>query len=544
MKNEKCAAQQNATVHLLFHGHCIFSMNAMQGGSPCVKRDASSTLYDPKITLDYNTSPECEFLRETFDASNTNVHSLYKHDMYAHIDAQRMGKLIETAVIDCLRVMHSTGDLPWCSGVLPPSVAKDRTSYNARMDANVMVKPNFLSADGYIVTNTVDATDPPVDGASPCMIPIQIKHRTLTKWRRDRDLYCVFIVNGFSKSTPEYEECALAWMVLSSPGTPQQIHIMQRPYANFPLKERSPWFMGGYVDECTPTDAFEAALERARQRGWKDLIVLPMSRVWERVEIAKDAKGLIEFTNTPGAGCDIVRATALETFVQCFAADIYNLAMRCKDGDPCVLQHVAFDRNGAPERRSNGFIRKPGKYGCDFGIVSSVAAANEVCRLLDDMTDDDAMVKCEAAFNIFTRAGGLRVEVKTAKLMWHKKKRKWHLQFKQIKPALFDILVLVGYFPDRLRVWAVNNVKGMLIGDAGWFSPSVLDRKLGVMVEVNAPCGMQCPVDALESITTKIRCRSRCAKSRRIRAMHRDKLMHGESSGLVLGDGPIADVLF
>ena len=189
-------------------------------------------------------------------------------------------------------------------------------------------------------------------------------------------------------------------------------------------------------------------------------------------------------------------------------------------------------------------MRKTGKFGCDFGILPTVTALNGVLRCMDGMTDGNAVERCESAFNTFTRAGGLRIEVKSAKLMWGKRRRTWMLQWKCVKPALFDVLILVAFCPDRIRVWAIDNRGRRLIGDGGWFSPESVDKKGGIFIDVRAPLNTPCPNDALRMLSTKIACRVR--RGKRVCRIERDALMHGDvsASGLLIGGAPLADVLF
>lgn len=58
---------------------------------------------------------------------------------------------------------------------------------------------------------------------------------------------------------------------------------------------------------------------------------------------------------------------------------------------------------------------------------------------------------------------GKGVECKSSQLCYIKKGDKnfcWGFKWQAIKPDLFDVLVLVGYFPDRLNFWLWNGTTG------------------------------------------------------------------------------------
>ena len=49
-----------------------------------------------------------------------------------------------------------------------------------------------------------------------------------------------------------------------------------------------------------------------------------------------------------------------------------------------------------------------------------------------------------------------KVEVKSARVSWQRALCKWRLEISQIKPALFDDLVLMVYLPSGVEMWEVN----------------------------------------------------------------------------------------
>lgn len=87
----------------------------------------------------------------------------------------------------------------------------------------------------------------------------------------------------------------------------------------------------------------------------------------------------------------------------------------------------------------------------------------EHINLTENPSKDAKYCNGKYAYDFMDTCTRSRVEVKSSSLIWDKLRysKRWRLIFQGVKPSMFDRLLLVGYFPNKLILWDWDGTTGL-----------------------------------------------------------------------------------